>query len=86
MIKWKEQIEVVLDDVKEARTEFIEISAEDSEWGVDVILLSESNRGGTYAYRSTNPMVDGDWKIGGAPEVAEALEESETEYQEFIND
>ena len=86
MIKWKEQIEVVLESVKETHSEFIEISARDSEWGVEVILLSESNRGGTYAYRSTNPMVDFDWKIGDESEIAEALETMETLYKEYMND
>ena len=85
MIKWKERIEVVLESVKETATEFIEISAKDSEWGVEVVRLDERFRR-IYAYRSTNPMVDFDWKIGDESEIAEALETMETLYKEYMND
>lgn len=57
-----------------------------SEWGVDVVVLSERPNGNhTVAYRQSNPMNDEDWKIGDLDDVADALTQQEDNWQTFDN-
>jgi hypothetical protein len=50
------------------------------EWGVDVVYLSERK----YAYRTNNPMNDGEWSIGNLDDVADCLNEVESSWYLFI--
>lgn len=57
-----------------------------SEWGVDVVVLSEQPNGNhTVAYRLSNTMIDEDWKIGNLDDVVEALDTQEENWLMFDN-
>lgn len=61
------------------RVKFVD-AVSDTEWGVDVVFLCADNHGAEYAYRTSNPYTDGDWRFGRAHDVAEALEEVASAY------
>lgn len=57
-----------------------------SEWGVDVVVLSEQANGNhTIAYRQSNPMNDEAWKVGDLDDVADALSQQEDNWRTFDN-
>lgn len=65
-------------------TDFIEVG-EDSEWGVDVVMLREQRDGNhEVAYRLSNPMVDESWKVGTLEDVVEAANEQTDNLNEFL--